>query len=610
MTAAAPGLLGTLGGGGAPLLGVDRSISGRRWQMRLGDDRAALALSQRLALPEVVGRVLAARGIGLDEAELFLNPTLRDLLPDPGHLKDMAAATERLAAAVMGGEQIGIFGDYDVDGATSSALLSRFFTAVGARVRVHIPDRIEEGYGPNAPALLRLKSEGVSVVVTVDCGVTSFEPLAAAADAGLDVVVVDHHEAEPDLPRAHAVVNPNRLDETSPHGHLAAVGVAFLLAVSVNRALREAGWYQRQGIQGGRGPDLMQWLDIVALGTVCDVVPLKGVNRALVVQGLKVMAARRNAGLAALADVAGVREKPDAYHLGYLMGPRVNAGGRVGQADLGTRLLTCDDPVQAAEMARQLNDFNRERQEIEAAVLLEAIEQVEGRADDGLPLVVAAGEGWHPGVIGIIAGRLKERYGRPACVISLEGDEGKGSGRSVLGLDLGTAVIAARQAGILKKGGGHAMAAGFTVARDKLSEFKAFLADRLAAQLAGELVPVLELDGTLDCGGCTLDLVETLKRCGPFGSGNAEPSFAVSNARVVKADVVGQGHVRVILQGQGGARLKGMAFRAADSDLGFALLQAVGGQPLHVAGSLKLDSWQGASNVQMFIDDAAQPQTR
>lgn len=581
------------------LLGVDHSLGGRRWQASPCDERTAQAISQRLALPEVVGRVLAARHVGLEDCESFLNPTLRDLLPDPFHLKGMDVAVERLVSAVTGGEMIGVFGDYDVDGATSSALLSRFFEAAGATVSVHIPDRMVEGYGPNAPALLRLKEAGAGVVVTVDCGTTAFEPLQAAAEAGLDVIVVDHHEGEAEMPRALSIVNPNRMDENSPHGHLAAVGVAFLLAVAVNKALRDAGWYQTR-----KAPDLMQWLDIVALGTVCDVVPLKGVNRALVTQGLKVMAQRRNAGLAALSDVGGVKERPEAYHLGYVMGPRVNAGGRVGQADLGVRLLTADDAAEAVRLAQMLDGYNKDRQEIEAQVLLEAMEQVEGAPDSGLPLVLAAGENWHPGVIGIIAGRLKERYNRPACVVALEGAEGKGSGRSVPGLDLGAAIIAARQSGLLIKGGGHAMAAGFTVARDRLEAFRAFLGERLAAQLEAPLMPVLELDGVLDAGGATVDLIETLKQVGPFGSGNPEPRFAIMAARVVAPRVVGQGHVSCQLVGRSGSRLKAIAFRAADSELGHALLSN-DGTPMHVAGSLKVDNWQGNLNAQLFIDDAA-----
>lgn len=583
----------------AAFLGVERSLTGRRWQAAAGDERLALTLSQRLALPEIIGRVLAARGIGLDEADIFLNPTLKHLLPDPAHLKDMDKAAGRLARAVMKGETIGVFGDYDVDGATSSALLRVFLEAVGACVRVHIPDRITEGYGPNAPALLRLKAEGVSVVVTVDCGTTAHGPLAAAAEAGLDVIVVDHHEAEPELPRAFAIVNPNRLDEDSPHGHLAAVGVCFLTAVAVNRALKTAGWYE-----GRKAPDLLQWLDIVALGTVCDVVPLKGVNRALVTQGLKVMAKRANVGLCALSDVAGIKERPDAYHLGYVLGPRVNAGGRVGEAELGSRLLATADPVEAAGIAKLLDGYNKDRQEIETVVLHQAVEQVEAHADDGLPLVLAAGEDWHPGVIGIVAGRLKERYNRPACVIALDGAEGKGSGRSVPGLDLGAAIIAARQAGVLKAGGGHAMAAGFTVAREKLDAFRAFLAGRLQAQLSGELVPVLELDGALDCAGCSVDLIETLKQLGPFGAGNPEPRFAITAARIIKADVVGNGHVRLILAGAGNHKLKAIAFRAADSDMGQALMTSRGGA-FHLCGTLRADTWQGSTSVQLVVEDAA-----
>ncbi|HLN23540.1 MAG TPA: single-stranded-DNA-specific exonuclease RecJ [Patescibacteria group bacterium] len=580
-------------------LGVERSLNARRWQAVACDERLALAMSQRLGVPEVVGRVLAARNIGLDEAEGFLNPTLRDLLPDPFHLLDMDVAVERLVRAVTTGEIIGIFGDYDVDGATSSALLSRFFHAVGAQVLVHIPDRMIEGYGPNGPALLGLQARGAKVVVTVDCGVTAFEALDAAAAAGLDMIVVDHHEAESALPKAVAVVNPNRLDETSPHGQMAAVGVAFLLAVAVNKGLRDAGWYG-----GKRGPDLLQWLDIVALGTVCDVVPLVGVNRALVTQGLKVMAKRGNAGIAALADVCGVKEKPEAYHLGYILGPRVNAGGRVGQADLGTRLLSSDDAAESRQFAEQLDSYNKDRQEIEAQVLLDAIEQVEGRPDDGLPLVLAAGENWHPGVIGIIAGRLKERYNRPACVIALEGREGKGSGRSVPGIDLGGAIIAARQSGLLIKGGGHAMAAGFTVARDRLDELRRFLGERLAAQMAGPLVPLLELDGALDASGATLELIETLKQLGPFGSGNAEPRFVLLGARIIAPRVVGSGHVSCQLTGRAGGRLKAIAFRSADTDLGQALLSN-DGTPMHLAGTLRMDSWQGNTSVQMFIEDGA-----
>jgi single-stranded-DNA-specific exonuclease len=383
------------------------------------------------------------------------------------------------------------------------------------------------------------------------------------------------------------------------------VGVAFLLAVAITRDLKKSGWYG----QGLREPDLIRQLELVALGTVCDVVPLVGVNRALVAQGIKVLAGRSNPGLAALADVAGMSEAPEAFHLGYVMGPRVNAGGRVGEAPLGARLLSSDDYDEAMVIAGKLDGYNRERQEMEAAMLLAAMEQVEGRPDDGLPLLAAQGTGWHPGIVGLIASRLKERYGRPALAVAFDGDQpqaiGKGSGRSVPGLDLGAAIIAARQAGLLMAGGGHAMAAGFTVTRDRYGEFLAFVAARLGEQLTGELVPILELDGALDCAGATVDLISTLKQLGPYGAGNAEPKFVLANARLVKADVVGQGHIRAIVAGSGGQRLKTMAFRAADSDLGVALLTARPGTPFHLAGTLRLDTWQGNTNVQMILDDAA-----
>lgn len=586
----------------SPFLGVETSLNGRRWMLRPGDERSALAISQRLALPEIVGRVLAARGVALEAAEGFLNPTLKALVPDPSTFAGMTDAAGRLAVAIEGGERIAVFGDYDVDGATSSALLLRYLRALGANVTFHIPDRMIEGYGPNAPALLALKERGVSLVVTVDCGITAFEPLQAAYDAGLDVVVVDHHQAEPDLPAAAAVVNPKRLDCTSGQGHLAAVGVAFMLCVAVNRALRTGGYFAG----GGRKePDLRQWLDIVALGTVCDVVPLTGLNRALVTQGLKVLAQRRNAGISALADVAGVKDRLDAYHLGFILGPRVNAGGRVGESDLGTRLLTTDDRDEAVALAMRLHEYNSQRQEIEAACLAESIELAEGAPTDD-PLVFVSGEGWHPGVVGIVASRLRERYAMPACVLAREGGVAKGSGRSVPGLDLGRAVIAAREAGLLMAGGGHAMAAGFTLAEDRLEDFRAFLVERLKAQLdAGGIVPTLELDGALEVNAASADLVRTLAQCGPYGAGNEEPRFVLANCRVARADVVGSGHVRMFLSSANGmGRLKAIAFRCVDGELGQALLTG-SGRLFHIAGTLREDTWQGRTEAQLVVDDAA-----
>lgn len=590
-------------GTASPYLDVARSYQGRRWLLRPCAERDVAVLQQALGLPEVVCRVLAGRGVGPEEADGFLNPLLRDQLPDPSHLLDMDAAVGRLLAAIEGGETIAVFGDYDVDGATSSALLLRFLRAVGAEPVLYIPDRLTEGYGPNAEAMRTLAGQGVRVVVTVDCGITAFEPLAAAAEAGLEVIVIDHHEAAVELPKAAAVVNPKRLDETSPHKHMAAVGVTFLLIVALNRALREGGYYGPHCPP----PNLMDWLDIVALGTVCDVVPLKGVNRALVAQGIKVMAKRGNAGIAALMDVAGVKERPDAYTLGYVLGPRVNAGGRVGQCDLGARLLSCDDPEEALGLAQRLHEHNMQRQEVEAAVLYEAIEMAEadGSSDGAAPLVCVAGDAWHPGVIGIVAGRLKERYNLPTVVIAKDGGMAKGSGRSVPGIDLGRAVIAAREAGLLSAGGGHAMAAGFSLPVEKLPDFRAFLSERLAEQMAaGGIVPTLELDGAVDVKGATTDLLDLLARCGPYGAGNEEPRFVIPFVRVAKADIVGQGHVRCFLTGNTGGRLKAIAFRCVDSDLGVALLQSQG-QALHVAGTLRLDSWQGRNEAQLVIDDAA-----
>ena len=582
------------------MLGVERSLLGKRWRARLADSVAGLTLAQAIEVPELVGRVLAARGIAAEEAEEYLEPTLRRLLPDPLHLRDMETAIARLARALEAGEKIAIFGDYDVDGATSAALLSRFLEAVAEAPTIYIPDRLREGYGPNASAMRMLAAQGVRVVVTVDCGISAFDALADAADAGLDVIVVDHHVAEARLPRACAVIDPNRLDDDSPHGQLAAVGVAFLLVVGLNRHLREAGWFRDRA-----EPDLLQWLDLVALGTVCDVVPLTGVNRAFVRQGLTMMRQRRNLGLRALGDVAGLEEPPGVYHLGFILGPRVNAGGRVGEASLGARLMTTADGDEAADVARHLDALNRERQAIEQAVLEEAVEQVEAAGTAGpsaAPLVLAHDERWHAGVIGIVASRLKERYNRPAVVIAWEDGIGKASCRSVPGVDIGAAITAARQAGLLVNGGGHPMAAGFTVEQPGLEALSEFLQQRLADAAAS--APSLGLDGALGVEGATADLLEMLEAAGPFGAGNPEPRFAIAGAQLLRADIVGRGHVRCQLSGRSGRRLKGIAFRSADNALGNALL-AGAGAPFHLAGRLRLDRRRGGRAVELHIDDGA-----
>lgn len=585
------------------LLGVTRSVMGYRWQLRPVEERNLLAICQRIGAPEVLARVLAGRGVDAEDAEDFLNPTLRNLLPDPSHLLDMDKAAARLADAVQNGETIAIFGDYDVDGATSTALLVLYLRALGvSRVLTHIPDRIAEGYGPNAAALLALRQKGASLAVTVDCGAVAFEPLAAAMEAGLDMVVIDHHIGDVALPKAVAVVNPNRFDEASAHKHMAAVGVTFLLVVAVNRLLRERGRTEL--------PSPMQWLDLVALGTVCDVVSLSGVNRALVAQGLKILAQRGNTGLAALADVARMDEAPATYHLGFLLGPRINAGGRVGKADLGVRLLTTDDFAEALTIAQELDRFNAERKTLESLALEAAMEQAEARADDDAVILVDGD--WHPGIIGIVAGRLKEKFHKPVAVIARDGALGKASARSVSGVDFGAAVVAARSMELLIAGGGHAMAAGFTVELSRLEELRAFFNQRLEADVNRYAEKrALTLDGELHPKAATPELLHRLKDAEPFGMGNPNPRFAFASLRLVKADIVGESHIRCIFtDGDVGGkatntRLQGIAFRAVGTPLEQAFAEAQRGKLLHVAGQLKLNSWNGIDRVDLQVEDAA-----
>ncbi len=578
---------------------VERSCTGKRWLERPGDSRQALALSQQFQLPEIIGRFLDARGITAEQVDNYLDPKLSASLPDPAHLLDMDVGVARLIQAIQANEKIAVFGDYDVDGATSSALLARYFKAIGADHQIYIPDRITEGYGPNIPALEKLQADGAKLVITVDCGTTAYEPLAFAKEKALDVIVVDHHVAEAGLPEAIAVINPNRLDEVSEHGQLAAVGVTFLLVVALNRGLREADYFNDMP-----EPDLMQWLDIVALGTVADMVALTGVNRALVVQGLKVMIRRKNAGLSALADVARMDEAPSTYHLGFLMGPRVNAGGRVGESYLGAQLLATDSAADAANIAQKLDAYNTERREIEDQVLQEALDKAAQQKSGSV--VFIAGEGWHPGVIGIVASRLKERFGLPSCVLTIEDGKATGSGRSITGVDLGACVIAARQAGILTDGGGHKMAAGFSLPQDHLQDFNDFLAERIGKQIEEEgIVPTINIDGAIAVEGATMDLVEVLQKLAPFGTGNAEPRFAFANVRIAKSDVVGVNHVRCFLTGLDSKKqLAAIAFRCVDTELGRALLKHKG-LPLHIVGRLRENVWQGRSSVQLLIDDVA-----
>ncbi len=578
-----------------PLFESKPSVSGKIWQFRNCDERQALAITQRYDLSPSVGQLLSNRGVALEDVPSFLEPTLRQLMPDPSHLKDLDQAVDRVIAALKAGEKIAVFGDYDVDGGTSCALLHRYFAALGRAIRIYIPDRIDEGYGPNAEAMRTLKKEGHALVLMVDCGTTAFEPLAEAKALGMDVIVIDHHVAQPALPEAYAVINPNRLDQESPLKNLCAAGLSFVFLVALQRKLRDIKWF------AGPEPDLMNLLDLVALGTVCDVMPLTGLNRAFVTQGLKIARWRLNLGLTALGDVSGLKEAPTAYHLGFMIGPRVNAGGRVGEANLGALLLSTDDDAQARVIAQRLDVLNRERQQIEATVLEEAIELVETTDLQSKPILLVKGDGWHPGVIGIVASRLKERYGRPACIISFTEDVGKGSGRSVTGVDLGTAMHAACHQGLLVHGGGHAMAAGFTVMRDHFDKFYDFLLNRLAADM--DLIkPTLDVDASVTLKGITLDFLQSLACLEPFGAGNPTPKFMLQNVRIAYAEAFGNDHVRCTLLSEDGARQKAIAFRVVQQPLGQTILKSKN-RLVHVVGTLRLDTWGGRNETVVYIED-------
>ncbi|WP_082735609.1 single-stranded-DNA-specific exonuclease RecJ [Polycladidibacter stylochi] len=577
------------------------------WRERLGTNEAAqaLAIAQRCGLPDVVGRVLAGRGIALDEAEAFLAPSIKNLMVDPSLLVDMDRACEVVVAALQAGKKLAIFGDYDVDGATSSSMLQRYFRMLGVDVDVYIPDRIIDGYGPNPTALAQLHAQGAQLLISVDCGSTSFEAFEHARTLGLEVVVLDHHQVGENLPQVAALVNPNRQDDLSGQGHLAAVGVSFLFLVALNRALRQLPEFAQSAL-----PDLMQLLDLVALGTVCDVVPLKGLNRAYVVKGLQVMAKRGNVGLATLADIARVNGKPTPYHLGYMLGPRINAGGRIGDSGLGARLLAGDDRNESEHIAATLERLNQERQAMEAIMLEEGEAQAFQQLQAGEPAVLVVGsDSWHPGVVGLIASRLKERYRRPAFAVAFNKEGvGTASGRSVNGVDLGACVRAAVDRGLLLKGGGHAMAAGMSLSHNKLAQVIEYFNENLAEEVARALAQrALVIDGVLTPGAAKVELIELLEHAGPYGADHPEPVFAMPSVFVKYADIVGKGHVRVTLGGNDGSSLKAIAFKAEDQNLGKMLL-ANRGRPLHVAGSLSIDTWQGQAKVQMRIIDAAEPQ--
>ncbi len=586
-------------------LGVETSARGRTWRDRLdarGNARA-LAITQQHGVPEMLARILAGRGVEAAEAQSFLDPTIKQLMPDPDTLTAMPQAAARIADAILRGENVAIFGDYDVDGATASALLARYLRHCGLSPIIHIPDRVFEGYGPNVDAIRSLANRGSRLLITVDCGTTSIEPLAEANKLGLDVVVIDHHQCDEHLPQAVAVVNPNRLDDLSGLGHLAAVGLVFMTLVAVNRELRRRGFFNER-----REPDLLSSLDLVALGTIADVVPLKGLNRAFVSKGLVSLRRRENVGLTALMDAARLDGPPEPYHLGFLLGPRINAGGRIGRADLGANLLLEEDPTEAGRIAAELDRLNRERQTMEQHMLAEA--EAEALAALGLEekgaVVVTASKGWHPGIVGLVAARLKEKFGRPAFAIALEpGGTGTGSGRSIAGVDLGRAVRQAVADGLLLKGGGHAMAAGVTLRKDRLADFRAYLESSLTnAVEEARRDQALLIDGALSAAAATVEFCTSIRRAGPFGAGNPDPVFVLPAHTVAFADVVGQHHIRTRLRAPDGAIMNAIAFRSVNTDLGRALMEGRG-QAIHAAGQLSVDRWQGNERVQMRLIDVA-----
>jgi len=591
----------------APVHGVTQSLTGKAWHWRGG--QLSLDTTDGSAFggigDDLVARLLLSRGVEPADLERHRRPSLKAFLPDPSIFRDMDIAAERLAEAIIARETVTIYGDYDVDGATSAALLIRLLDALGLEARYYIPDRLLEGYGPSGEALVRLGQNGSSLVVTVDCGAMAHDALRQAHEAGVDVIVVDHHKCSAELPHAVALVNPNRLDEAddaAAHGHLAAVGVAFLLAIATVRTLRGRGYFE-----GRSEPDLLALLDLVALGTVADVAALRGLNRAFVAQGLKVMARRDNTGMRALIDASRLNRAPTCSDLGFALGPRINAGGRVGESTLGVRLLTTADPDEAQKIAAQLSALNEERRAIEAAVQDAAEAQLAAQHNRAVQIV--SGRGWHPGVIGIVAGRIKEKTGKPSLVIALDADElghGKGSGRSITGVDLGAAIIGAREAGLLVAGGGHAMAAGLTIAENKFDAFADWLDERLAGPVGRAIEErSLLLDLALAPGGLTPELVGTVEAAGPYGMGWPGPKLAVGPVRIVKADIVGKDHVRLIARGQDGASFKAVAFRAAETTLGQTLLHASGGRRLWLAGRAKIDDWGATPKAELHLEDAA-----
>ena len=571
--------------------------------MREADEEETKKLSQRLRFPEIIARILVARGVTDATADHYLDTSLKTHLPDPSVLVDLDKGALRLAQAIQRGEGIGLFGDYDVDGGTGTATLARYLRELGAEPITYIPDRRTEGYGPSPEAFATMVAQGAGIIVTIDCGTTADGAMGWAADKGIDVIVVDHHLPGEKLVPAHAVINPKRSDDTSGLDYLSAAGVAFILAVGLNRTLRKDGFFEGNG---PKEPNLLNLIDLTALGTVCDVVPLEGLNRAFVVQGLKVLEAKGNVGLAALGEVSNMSGKPSTYHLGFMIGPRINAGGRLGPAGLALKLLSTQDALEAKQIARELDALNMKRRAVEQGVQDEAMLAAEDQVKRGARIVVVAGTGWHEGVVGIVAGRLKERFGMPAIVLSVQEDgTAKGSGRSIYGVDLGHAIVSAVEMRLLIRGGGHGMAAGMTIATDRIDELSTYLHGVLADAVDEARAHVaLRIDGMVGLGSIDATLSDAIALAGPYGAGNAEPRVVCPRVNVVMADRVGADHVRCILSDDAGNRLKGIAFRCVDTGLGALLLEGAN-KPIHVVGRIKDDYWKGRRQVQLQIEDAA-----
>lgn len=587
---------------------TQNSILGFTWQQKSHNERLALALQQKFELPEALARIIASRDVALEDVENFLNPTIKSSLPNPFDLLDMEDAVSHVIAAVKSKKKITIFADYDVDGATSSALLRRFFREIDVEVAIYVPDRILEGYGPNSNALLNLKKNGTDLVITVDCGTVAFAPLEDAKKAGLEIIVIDHHLGVLEKPAALAVINPNRVDENFAHKNLCAAGVCFLFVVAINKKLREIGFYNDK-----TEPNLMQLLDLVALGTVCDVMPLTGLNRAFVSSGLKILKSRNNLGIKHLCDVAALNEEPSAYHLGFILGPRINAGGRVGKSDLGARILSTDDESEAQEIAKQLHSLNNERKEIESQVLQNAIDDLE-KGKNGFSkndaVIFSVGEGWHPGVIGIVASRLKDLYNKPTAVIALDGAKGKASCRSISGIDFGNAILQARLNGLLLEGGGHAMAGGFSVLKEKISDLHKFFQELLSAKLTEiGTQKIREFHAHLDLENVNLNLLKNLQKLEPYGMGNSRPKFIIRNLRKTNAKIIGESKQHIScnftsLSNVGFAgNLQAVAFRSVDTAIAEILLNPKFNKPLNIAGELNINNWMGTEKVQMVIED-------